>query len=217
MSATLPLPGREPGPRFPGFDVDDQAKHWDDATRAVIVDRTHALPAIRFFTPTEEACAAALFDQLMYQRYETGDDRIDIVRLVDQRLAENQTDGWHYDDLPPDGEAFRVSLAHLDEDAAERHGEALSELSWDDQHDVIDAFHSSDEKQWHGMPRERVWSLWTRYAATAFYSHPRLWNEIGFSGPAYPRGYKNSGLDKREPYEVKDAHPTDDALRGDAS
>ena len=54
------------------------------------------------------------------------------------------------------------------------------------------------------MPAKQVWSLWTRYACAAFYSHPWAWNEIGFGGPAYPRGYKNIGPDKREPWEVKD-------------
>ena len=49
---------------------------------------------------------------------------------------------------------------------------------------------------------KHVWSLWTRYACTAFYSHPWAWNEIGFAGPAYPRGYKNTGIDARERFEV---------------
>ena len=43
---------------------------------------------------------------------------------------------------------------------------------------------------WHGLPAARVFSLWMRYACSAFYSHPWAWNEIGFGGPAYPRGYK---------------------------
>ena len=58
-----------------------------------------------------------------------------------------------------------------------------------------------------------MWSLWTRYACTAFYSHPAAWDEIGFAGPAYPRGYKNIGIDKLEPFEVRDADPGDDPLR----
>ncbi len=41
---------------------------------------------------------------------------------------------------------------------------------------------------WHGQPAAHVWSLWTRYACTAFYAHPFAWTEIGFPGPAYPRG-----------------------------
>ena len=57
-----------------------------------------------------------------------------------------------------------------------------------------------------------MWSLWTRSACTAFYSHPLAWNEIGFSGPAYPRGYKNPGIDAREPFEVRDTHPSDDPV-----
>ena len=43
---------------------------------------------------------------------------------------------------------------------------------------------------------------------TAFYSHPAAWNEIGFAGPAYPRGYKNLGVDRREPFEVPTRAPT---------
>src|SRR3954471_21016190 len=61
---------------------------------------------------------------------------------------------------------------------------------------------SNDEQSWHGLPAKHVWSLWTRYACAAFYSHPWAWNEIGFGGPAYPRGYKNLG--GREPWEVRD-------------
>ena len=67
--------------------------------------------------------------------------------------------------------------------------------------------------RWHGLPAQHVWSLWTRYACTAFYSHPTAWTEIGFAGPAYPRGYKNAGLDRREPFEVPDARPGDDPAR----
>jgi hypothetical protein len=67
---------------------------------------------------------------------------------------------------------------------------------------------------WHGFPADRLWSLWTRYACTAFYSHPWAWDEIGFGGPAYPRGYKNLGLDRLEPFEVRDVRPHDDPARG---
>ena len=70
-----------------------------------------------------------------------------------------------------------------------------------------------DADRWHGMPAGHVWSLWTRYACTAFYSHPAAWAEIGFPGPAYPRGYKNAGMDGREPFEVRDARPGIDPVR----
>ena len=33
-----------------------------------------------------------------------------------------------------------------------------------------------------------------RSMLAAFYSHPWAWNEIGFGGPAYPRGYARLGV-----------------------
>ena len=68
---------------------------------------------------------------------------------------------------------------------------------------------ASSSGRWHGLPAEQVWSLWTRYACTAFYSHPWSWNEIGFGGPAYPRGYKNRHAGGREPWEYADADDSD--------
>jgi hypothetical protein len=54
-----------------------------------------------------------------------------------------------------------------------------------------------------------VFSLWLRYACSAFYSHPWAFNEIGYGGPAYPRGYKNLGLDRRENWEVAERDAKD--------
>ncbi len=42
-------------------------------------------------------------------------------------------------------------------------------------------------------------------------------DEIGFPGPAYPRGYKNPGIDAREPFEVRDVKPSEDPVRGDGT
>jgi hypothetical protein len=200
--------------RFPGFDVLAQSKHWDDATRAVVLDRLHDLPPMRFFTSAQESALVCLLDQLVGQRTQSGEPRVELARMVDTRLAERQTDGWHYDTMPPDDQAWLRTLAALDESADAAFGSPFAELSCDDQHELLEGFRASDDKSWYGMPRSAVWSLWTRYAATAFYAHPDLWNEIGFSGPSYPRGYKNLGVDKLEPYEVHDAHPGEDPLQG---
>jgi hypothetical protein len=203
----LPLSPEDGGGRFPGFDVMAQSEYWDGATQAVVGSRLGLLPDVRFFTPQEEATASALFDQLLDQREEP---RVPVVNMVDQRLAEQHTDGWHYDDLPADADAWRQSLAGLDKDATDRHGASFAGCTWDQQRDIIDSVQRRGPASWHGLPSARIWSLWTRYACTAFYSHPWAWNEIGFAGPAYPRGYKNMGVDRREPFEVADARPDDD-------
>ncbi len=63
--------------------------------------------------------------------------------------------------------------------------------------------------RWRGLPARHLWNLWTRYACAAFYAHPWAWNEIGFGGPAYPRGYKNIGFDRRESWEKPERDPRD--------
>ena len=125
-----------------------------------------------------------------------------MLALVDRRLAADETDGWIYDDMPEDRDAWRFTLAALDADAVEKFGQQFHHLGVDEQAAVIEAVHNAAE--WHGLAGDHVWSLWTRYACAAFYSHPWVWNEIGFGGPAYPRGYQALGVDKREHWEVRD-------------
>lgn len=209
----LPLPESSGGGRFPGFDVMSQARHWDAATTAVVAARLGIPAAMRFFTPAEEAIASALCDQLLDQRTEP---RVPVVHVVDARLAEHQTDGWHYEDMPADGAAWRESLSNLEADAAVRCGTGFATCGWQDQTAIVQNVQDLGSRRWHRLVAAHVWSLWTRYVCTAFYAHPWAWEEIGFGGPAYPRGYKNLGIDRREPYEVRDAHPGNDPTTGAA-
>ena len=136
---------------------------------------------------------------------------VPVLALIDARLAAGETDGWRYADMPEDGQAWRDTLAYLDGDAHERFVTSFAGASRAEQAELVQAVQDAD--RWHGMPAGHVWSLWTRYACTAFYSYPAAWAEIGFPGPAYPRGYTNAGMDGREPFEVRDARPGIDPVR----
>lgn len=39
----------------------------------------------------------------------------------------------------------------------------------------------------------------------AYYSHPTAWSEIGFGGPASPRGYVRMDTNRRDPWESAEA------------
>ena len=210
---TLGLDAAHGGGRYPGFDTMGQARHWDLATTGAVAPRVGIPAALRFFTPHEEALACALTDRLLGQR---DDPRVPVVPMIDERLAEGQGDGWHHVDMPEDGQAWRDSLAALDLDAHEAFHTGFPDCAWEDQGAVLRAVQGATGR-WHGVPARSVWSLWTRYADTAFYSHPWAWDEIGFGGPAYPRGYKNLGVGALEPWEVRDARPGLDPVAGRTS
>ncbi|OYN77491.1 gluconate 2-dehydrogenase subunit 3 family protein [Mycolicibacterium sphagni] len=194
--------------RFPGFDVLDQAHMWDDVTAGVVLARLRLPNMLSFFTPREVGIAAPMLDLLLGQDV---DPRVPVLALIDARLSTGETDGWHYDDLPEDGQAWRDSLAHLDEDAQAGHDAGYAELPVGDQARLLQEVQelATGNGYWGEMAVKHVWSLWTRYACTAFYSHPWAWNEIGFAGPAYPRGYLNPGINAREKWEVADHHDID--------
>jgi hypothetical protein len=191
--------------RFDGYDVLGQANHWDPVTQGVVLRRLGPPAPLRFFTESEGAVARPLLDRLLGQDAEP---RVDVLADLDSRLALEVTDGWHYADLPHDGQAWRLTLRHLDEDAAGRFGCGFAHANRSQQLALVQGVQDRTGQDWHGLPARHVWSLWTRYACSAFYSHPWAWNEIGFGGPAYPRGYKSIGLDRREPWEKpeRDAH-----------
>ncbi|WP_166906355.1 gluconate 2-dehydrogenase subunit 3 family protein [Mycobacterium sp. DL440] len=194
--------------RYRGFDVLDQAHQWDPATTEVVAARLHPPESPPFFSPDEAAVAAALLDLLLAQDSEP---KVPVLPLIETRLATGETDGWHYDDMAPDGQAWRASLAGLDDDARRHYGIGYADLSRARQARLLTDVQDLGERgdTWRDWSAGHVWSLWTRYACTAFYSHPWAWNEMGFSGPAYPRGYLNLGVNAREHFEIADRDDTD--------
>ncbi|HEY2667575.1 MAG TPA: gluconate 2-dehydrogenase subunit 3 family protein [Actinomycetota bacterium] len=184
--------------RFPGYDVVAQAGHWDSETRAVVLGRLRPRRETSFFSETEERAARPLLDRLLAN--DDRPDKVPVFEMVDQRLAEGSTDGWHYDDMPEDAEAWRRTLAELNR-------LDFAALSSQQQHDLLETVREGE--CFAGLPAGKVWNLWLRYACTAYYSHPWAFNEVGFGGPAYPRGYKNVGVGKREPWEVEEVDAAD--------
>ena len=192
--------------RFPGFDVLDQVQHWDELTAGVVLARLDVVTSCSFFSEAEQPTAQALFDQLLNQFDEP---KVPVLVLVDQRLALGQTDGWHYDDLPEDAAAWHLTLKALDEDARDSFNAPFHQMVREQQGILLQRIH--DAERWKELSAKHVWSLWTRYTSTAFYSHPWAWNEIGFGGPSYPRGYGALGNGQREHWEVAD-HDDEDPV-----
>jgi hypothetical protein len=198
--------GTTPGQRgrFGSFDVVSQADHWDPETRAVVTARLGPPAPLAFFSAEEEPTGRALLDRLLGQ---DEDPKVPLLEPIDDRLLHREGDGYRFDDMPEDGEAWKRSIAALDEESRRLHGRPFWAASRRDQKEIIEAVRT-ESSEWHGLPGTRVFQLWMRYALTAFYSHPWAWNEIGFPGPAYPRGYKSIGIDRLEPFETheRDAH-----------
>jgi hypothetical protein len=182
--------------RYPDFDVLSQADHWDDVTKKVVFDRVYNVPEIRFFDEREAATLNVLCDLLTAQDTEP---RIPVLAYVDEKLFQNKGDGYQYYDLPGDGETWRIVARALRD-------EGLVELEAAERHQLVHRFSRGEVSggAWDELNPKRAFSVVVRYVCEAFYAHPWAWNEIGFGGPAYPRGYAafgNPGLGEREHWE----------------
>jgi len=180
--------------RYPGYDLVGAAPHWDAKTRAVVLDRVANVPPIRFFTEQQARTLKAFCDVVTGQDSEP---RIPVLEMVDAKLHAGHLDGFRHHDMPPDPETWRQVAAKLDQTAGEGgFAGASSEL----QHEIVQQF-SEGALNWD-LPVTKAWGVVMRGVLGAFYSHPWAWNEIGFGGPAYPRGYARLGAGQREHWEA---------------
>jgi gluconate 2-dehydrogenase subunit 3-like protein len=196
--------------RYPDFDVFDAVDTWDEATKKVVLARLAPSGPLRFFTPEEEPTLRALCDTALAQDREP---RIPVAEMVDGRLAEGELDGYQYADMPDDRDTWRLVLHGLDHTArlsyqlGSQVGFAGCTASQRDA--IVSEFAHGRlvDGAWDQLNVARAWSVVMRVMLAAFYSHPWAWNEIGFGGPAYPRGFLRlggpgkDGPGVREPFE----------------
>jgi Gluconate 2-dehydrogenase subunit 3 len=194
--------------RYPDYNVLDEAGHWDEVTRRVVIKRVEETPSIRFFTTSEAATLGVFCDLVMAQDREP---KIPVLNMVDAKLFAGELDGFHFADMPDDRETWRRLALGLDA-AVRQHGASDFVSASDDvQTRVVDALAKGKlhGEVWDELPPSKTWKVVSRAILSAFYSHPWAWNEIGFGGPAYPRGYARLGVGQRESWEGAPAFERD--------
>jgi hypothetical protein len=194
--------------RYPDFDVLAEQDHWDEATRAVVLARVEDVPPIRFFTEAEAQTLEAFCDTVMAQ---TDEPRIPVLAFVDDKLHAGRLDGFQYASMPDDRDTWRLVARGLDEQAREAGSESFAAASPEARIDVISRFHRGELRggTWDEIDPSLAWKIVMRAVLSAFFAHPWAWNEIGFGGPAYPRGYARLGVGHKEPWEGAEAFELD--------
>ena len=190
---------------YPGYSTMAQKRSWDRATRDAVTPRVEQAPPIRFFSPQEAALLGAIIDRLLPQDDRSEARTIPILPMIDERLHKNALNGFRYEDMPPDQEAYRLGMQAIDEMARSRFGQMFVELTVHRQELILKSLHDGkpdpEHPVWQRMPVHRFWALLMEDCVTAYYAHPWSWDEIGFGGPAYPRGYMRLENGLREPWE----------------
>lgn len=193
---------------YPGFSTLGQQKNWDDATRKVVLQRMQRSRELRFFTEEEAPLIETIFEHILPQADREEQYRIPIVPVVDERLHTNRLDGYRFEGMPTDQEAYRLGMVAIDDIAKQKDGRGFLELTPLEQDKLLRTLHDGRPEGahaiWKRMPVHRFWMLLVQDAVEAYYAHPYAWDEIGFGGPAYPRAYMRLERGEAEPWEVRE-------------
>jgi len=199
---------RQPG-YYAGFSTMRQKKTWDMATQNVVASRMKEAPPVRFFSDEEAQLLEAIVDRMLPQDDRADDRTIPIVPAIDERLFKNALGGFRYEDMPADREAYQLGLQAIAEMARQRFGALFMNLNVAQQELILKSLHDGkpdpEHAAWKRMPVHRFWAMLLEDCVNAYYAHPWGWDEIGFGGPAYPRGYMRLENGLPEPWETEES------------
>ncbi|GAA3979394.1 gluconate 2-dehydrogenase subunit 3 family protein [Hymenobacter antarcticus] len=179
--------------------------HVSDATRAALLARLDAPVAYapQFLAPETFALLEAVAGRLFPQP-DRPTQPIALAPAIDQRLAEGRADGWRYDALPPDREAYRMGLGGIQEIAQAQFQADFMALEAAQQDAVLHTLAGGHPAgpTWQTLDAGRFFEELLAELAATYYAHPLAQEEIGYVGMADLPAWPKIGLNEREEREV---------------
>jgi hypothetical protein len=194
--------------RYPDYNVLDKwsSPDWDDQTREVVRRRLEEIPPIRFFTDKEAQTLTAATERIVPQPDRGEAEKVPIVPWIDEKLFEDKRDGYRYEELPPQREAWRLGLKGIDEASqALFAGKQFVDLDVLSQDVVLThvARGNPPGASWKLLPAARFFrDVFSITIVKIYYAHPLAWNEIGYNGPSSPRGHVRKWEGGVDPWEA---------------
>lgn len=161
-----------------------------EATRRVLLDRlnAHEIPPLFFdaqeFEILKGVCKVLAPSEVVPPWFVAGE--------IDKRLAESKGNGWRYNSMPPDGEAYKNGLQLLNETAQRDLNKNFAVLEIEKKRDIFKHFKSGKGQQTDELNEHFVEELCAEFSEI-FYSHPLALAEIGYIGFADAYGWVPDG------------------------
>jgi hypothetical protein len=197
-------PHAQPG-YYPGHSTLAQKDHWDEATRKIVEKRADPDKPTHFFRGDEIATLQAVLNCVIPQDDRDDAHKIPVLAMLDEQMHARKFDGFIYDGTPEDDVTHREGLKAIQAIARARFETDFADLSLDDQETILLSIRDGKPgPAWTcagNLPPKHYWSTLIKAAVSTYYAHPLAWDEIGFGGPAYPRGYMRLTEGRPEPWE----------------
>lgn len=192
---------------YPGYDVLAKwdSPSWNEPTREAVARRLGDVPERRFLSEDLYAVLGAVVARLVPQPDRPGEP-VPIAPWLDHRLATDGGGGYRKASVPPQRELWPRALDALGAEARRHHDAAFTDLDPEQQDALLRRVQQGDVEAdaWDGLPADAFFSDLLDATLGVYYAHPAAWSEIGFGGPASPRGYVRLGADEHDPWEANE-------------
>jgi hypothetical protein len=192
---------------YPNFNVMDQKNHWDAHTREVVEKRLHV---------KQQEHPRALTKEQSYALFELctvllDDKRQSVISFVvhhfDKKLKSDIGEAQRKKGVPEEATLIRDGLTLLDDACIQRYHTKFAEIVNEEtkKQVVLDLMAGTlmMQSKETSVPTKDFIKKILNEAVSAYYSHPVIWSEIGYAGPAYPRGYVRTEMGLTDPWEAR--------------
>lgn len=190
---------------YPSYQVMNEKDEWDDHTQQIVASRMEMDQIYDFFTSAQVELVWSICTIFL------GDRRITVLHYVlrhlDTTLSQNKGEGQRKQGIPSakllvqDG-LFRIAetlqtefpSSSESDNKLERLEQLIQQLSRNE---------ANPQALWRDFPQKAFFEKMLMLSIESYYSHPQIWSEIGYGGPAYPRGYVRTQLGQLDPWEAQ--------------
>ena len=196
---------------YPDFDVLNSIKEWDPITTDIVLKRLGPFPELKFLNKDEEQKLITIIKHLIY---DNRDNIINwIIHFIDKRLDDNKGEYQRKPKSPPEDILIREGLKALDTLAQKKYNKDFLSAKVKEQFNILSSLQVGKADKipdWKNIPQKVLFDKLLVLTVSAYYSHPTIWSEIGFGGPAYPRGYYRIEFGITDPWEAQQKNSTEE-------
>lgn len=190
--------------RYPSFQVMDEREEWDPHTQIIVTNRLMEPQPCTLLSWVEHCLLMQICSALVDEKRE--EVVLYLLAHIDQSLSSTAGEGERKAGLPNQKKLILDGIQYLSvyiapdnvEDASAYEIESVSVLLQQvcEGRAAIDLWPSELQREWF----VRLLNL----TVEAYCSHPQVWSEMGYAGPAYPRGYVRGDIGRLDPWEAKE-------------
>lgn len=153
--------------------------------------------APQFFNEQEYSVLRAACRRLIPQ------DKVNCAAFIDMNFAAGISDGWRYDALPSDVEAFRRGLCGIDESSQLKYQTEFTNLNDQQQNELLSEIQAETAASatWKKLSAKLFFKELLTQTTAVYYAHPLAQEEIGYVGMADAKGWTQIKLNEIEPRE----------------